>query len=448
MELPPSSGLSEDAKDRIISEQAAMISQLARRISELEKLVGKPKKTSKNSSKPPSSDGPGKANKPKRAQKKRAPRIGKARALTENPDKILQFHACLCGHCGADVSGRRQSVRMGYDHIDVPPIQPIVTRIELLGGRCSCGRRFRAAPPADMAPGSPFGPGIQSLLLYLHNSHHLSFERLSRVMGELFGLSISEGAITNIFRRAKGAMETATTAIAATIRKASVVASDETTTRVNGQTQWQWAFIGDKAVLHTIAPRRAKAVAEDLMAGNRPRVWISDRYSGQQGLADEHQVCLAHVLRDVQYAIDCGDSVFAPKVRDHLLWSIKVGRRRAELKDATLRAYAARADDRLDEILKVPSAHPAGAFLKQQIKGWRTKFFVFLTHRDVPATNNISEREIRPSVIFRKVTNGFRSEWGPQIHAGYRSVTSTGRLQGMTQLQAIRALVDGTFAVA
>jgi transposase len=85
MELPPSSGLSEDAKDRIISEQAAMISQLARRISELEKLVGKPKKTSKNSSKPPSSDGPGKANKPKRAQKKRAPRIGKARALTENP---------------------------------------------------------------------------------------------------------------------------------------------------------------------------------------------------------------------------------------------------------------------------------------------------------------------------------------------------------------------------
>ena len=111
---------------------------------------------------------------------------------------------------------------------------------------------------------------------------------------QLFGLSISEGAITNIFRRAKGAMETATTAIAATIRKASVVASDETTTRVNGQTQWQWAFIGDKAVLHTIAPRRTKAVAEDLMAGNRPRVWISDRYSGQQGLADEHQVCLAH----------------------------------------------------------------------------------------------------------------------------------------------------------
>jgi len=71
-----------------------------------------------------------------------------------------------------------------------------------------------------------------------------------------------------------------------------------------------------------------------------------------------------------------------------------------------------------------------------------------MTHRNVPATNNISEREIRPSVVFRKVTNGFRSEWGAQIHAGYRSVTGTARLKGHTPLEAIRSLVDGTFAVA
>jgi transposase len=127
------------------------------------------------------------------------------------------------------------------------------------------------------------------------------------------------------------------------------VASDETTTRVKGATQWQWTFICDKAVLHAIAPRRAKAVAEEVMAGARPRVWISDRYAGQQDLAEQHQVCLAHVLRDVQYAIDCGDTVFAPKIRDHLRWCIRVGRRRHDLKDTTLRAYAARAEDRLDQ---------------------------------------------------------------------------------------------------
>ena len=95
-----------------------------------------------------------------------------------------------------------------------------------------------------------------------------------------------------------------------------------------------------------------------------------------------------------------------------------------------------------------PVAHPAGKLLLRQIKAWRTKFFVFMVDRDVPPTNNISEREIRPSVVFRKVTNGFRSDWGAQIHAGYRFVTGTARISGQIALAAIRNLVDGKFAIA
>lgn len=60
----------------------------------------------------------------------------------------------------------------------------------------------------------------------------------------------------------------------------------------------------------------------------------------------------------------------------------------------------------------------------------------------------LHEQEIRPSVIFRKVTNGFRSDWGPGIHAGYRSVTGTARRQGQSAWTAIRNLIDGTFIVA
>ena len=444
----PSLLLTEADKDTIILEQAALIEQLAGRIKELEALVGKPRKTSKNSSTPPSRDGPQRPNAAKRAPKKRPPRIGSGRRLAQTPDRTERVTASVCGHCGADVADRLQRVRARYDHIDLPPIRPVVTRVELMGGRCGCGHRFRADAPTGRPPGSPFGPGIRTLLMYLHHSHHVSFERLSRVMGELFGLKISEGAIANIFHRFTGALAAAREDIAAEIRKADVVASDETTTRIDGRTCWQWAFISDKAVLHTVAHRRAKAVAQEVMAGARPKVWVSDRYAGQQDLADAHQVCLAHVLRDVQYAIDCGDAVFAPKIRDHLLWCIRVGRRRETLQDTTLKAYASQAENRLDRLLAIPSAHPAGAVLKKQIKGWRTKFFVFMTDRRVPATNNISEREIRPSVVFRKVTNGFRSEWGAQIHAGYRSVTGTARLQGQTTLQAVRSLVEGSFAVS
>jgi len=452
MAIGPRILLSEAEKDALLAQQQEMIERLVARISELEALVGKPRKTSTNSHIPPSKDGIGRG-KGKKRQKasggKRPSREGKARPLTETPDKTERVIASACGHCGTDVSGQAQRCRHRYDHIDLPPIRPVVTRVELYGGRCrGCGHRYRAEAPAGMQPGTPFGPGIRALLAYLHHSHHVGFERLSRITAELFGLVISEGAIANIFRRMGKGMAAATKAIRDKLLSAQIIASDETTTRTNGVTHWQWVFISDKAVLHKIAPRRARSVAEEVLGGHQPEVWVSDRYGGQQELGKEHQVCLAHVLRDVQYAIDSGDTIFAPKIRDHLRWAIRVGRRRADLKDTTLASYAAKADNKLTQLMRAPVAHPAGKVLLKQIKAWRTKFFVFLTNRDVPATNNISEREIRPSVVFRKVTNGFRSDWGAQIHAGYRSVTGTARLSGKSALGAIRDLVDGNFALA
>jgi len=449
MTLPPRFGLSEAEKDALLLEQAEMIQRLADRIAELEAIVGKPRKTSSNSHLPPSKDGPGRAKRPKRPAKKRPPRAGRFRPLTETPDKTERRMASACGHCGADVSGAAQRCRHRYDHIDLPPIRPVVTRVEIFGGRCGgCGHRYRAEAPAGMPPGTPFGPGIRSLLMYLHHSHHVGFERLSRMLRELFGLTISEGAIAKAFQRMGGDLDAARKAIQDKLLTARIIASDETTTRVGRATHWQWVFLSDKAVLHKIAPSRARAVADEVLGGHKPDVWISDRYAGQQELGRRHQVCLAHVLRDVQYAIDSGDTIFAPKVRDHLRWAIGVGKRRNRLKDSTLAVYAAKADDKLDRLVAGPVAHPAGKVLNKQIKAWRTKFFVFMTDREVPATNNISEREIRPSVVFRKVTNGFRSDWGAQIHAGYRSVTGTARLSGQPALEAIRDLIGGAFAVA
>ena len=94
-----------------------------------------------------------------------------------------------------------------------------------------------------MKPGTPFGPNIHAFLLYLHHSHHIGFERLSRVMSELFGLKISEGAISNAFQRMADPLEKSRDAIRKTPREAQVIASDETTTRINGQTHWHWVFV-------------------------------------------------------------------------------------------------------------------------------------------------------------------------------------------------------------
>jgi transposase len=263
-----------------------------------------------------------------------------------------------------------------------------------------------------MAPGTPFGARVRALLLSWHHRHHVGFARLARMMAELFGLKISEGAIGGAFRGAAASMAAECAAIKETLTAARVIASDETTTRINGTTHWHGVFVSAKAVLHQIARSRGKAVARDGLGNHRPGVWVSDRYAGPHDLAETHPVCLAHVLRDVQYAIDCGDAIFAPRLRKLLLWAIAIGRRRDALRPASLATYHARAERRLDALVATPAAHPAGRELQAAVKAWRTKFFVFLKDREVPPTNNVSEREIRPSVVFRVVTGGFCSDWG------------------------------------
>src|SRR5512147_3192944 len=447
MNRPPRYRLTDAEKDALLEEQAALIERMAVRIAALEAALAKPKKTSSNSHAPPSQDGPGRSNRerdPARRKKPRPSRPGVSRPLAGEPDSTERRIAKACPHCGTDVSGARQTCRHRYDHIDLPTIRPVVTRVELFGGRCGgCGRRYRAEAPAGMAPGTPFGTGIRSLLLYLHHSHHVGFERLARMARDLFGLTISEGAIANAFRRMQAGLDQARAVIREKLRTARIIASDETTTRIDGEMRWHWVFLSDRAVLHEIAGSRARSVAETVLGDHRPEVWISDRYAGQQALAGVHQVCLAHVLRDVQYAIDGGDTVFAPKLRDLLRWAIRIGRRREALRPTPLRQSHARAERRLDALVAIPPGHPAGRALQDAVKAWRTKFFVFLEDPDVPATNNGCERELRPSVVFRKVTGGFRSDWGAQIHAGYRSATA--RLQGQTALQAIGQLLTGAF---
>jgi hypothetical protein len=139
-----------------------------------------------------------------------------------------------------------------------------------------------------------------------------------------------------------------------------------------------------------------------------------------------NQVCLAHLIRDVQYAIDVGDDIFAPELR-HLLGACRIGRRRERLANATMKTYAARLNAGLDELIRLTPTHEAGVKLKRMIMRTRQYLFVFVTNRDIPSTNNGSERALRLCAVFRKITNGLRTEWGAKLYADIRSVIETAR---------------------
>jgi len=402
------------------------------RIAELEQRLAtfeRPPKTPDNSSLPPSKGQ--KSDRPTGDKPPRKSRPGFGRTLEPNPDRIVDARLDACPHCAAAFPAEQQTTQQVYDRIELPPIRPDVTRVRLFGGRCACcGARATAAAPSGLEPGSPFGQSIAALMVYLHYAHAIGLERLAALMGEVFALTISEGAVSNMLARAREPLLVAAAAIGETVTASPVVCSDETSARVCGKNWWEWVFVGTLAVLHVIRPSRGKAVVRDLFGAIQPRVWVSDMLGSQRGHAVEWQVCLAHLLRDARYAVECDDVAFSAAFKRLLLRAIAIGRRRDSLKDTTLRQYRADLDRRLDRIMAaVPIGEP-GRKLRKRIAANRGHLFVFVTNRCVPYTNNVSERSLRPSVIFRKVTNGFRCEWGAETYAAFRSVVGTAKVNG------------------
>lgn len=435
---------------QLVLGQAESITALTRecealraRVAELETKLGLPAKTPDNSSTPPS-----KGQKPSAAaaaKPKTRAHPGAHRPLHPNPTTKRDILAAACQHCGADVSQRPQIACEAYDHIEIPDITPDVTRVTLYGGACPCcARRFKAPPPADMPKGSPFGANLRALVIYLRFTQGIAFERLATLLSDLLGLDLSEGALVNMLDAARAAFSTQRSAIRQRLLSGTALQSDETGLRVGKTNWWLWVFHHGDSAIFIARPSRAKAVVEEFLGDFRPDYWVSDRYGGQMGWANkDHQVCLAHLIRDVQYAIDAGDAVFAPRLRHLLGQACRIGRRRERLADATLKTCASRLDARLDELMARAPTHEAGVKLHRMIKRTRRYLFVFVTNRDLPATNNGSERALRPCAVFRKITNGFRTEWGAALYADIRSVIETARRRAIGALDAIRLTLAG-----
>jgi transposase len=416
---------------------------LMARVAELEAKLGQPPKTPDNSSLPPSrGQKASEASQPKAKSKAHA---GAHRPLHPNPTSRREVRAEACAHCGFDLTEAAQSPRQTYDCVEIPAIEPDVTRVTLMGGVCPCCRKgFKAAPPSGLEPGSPFGPNLRAFVIYLRSVQGIALARLVDVMRDLFGLSISEGALVGVLDASAKAFRAQTSLIKQRLLAGTALASDETGVRVGKANWWLWVFHHADSAVFVVDPHRSKAVIEAFLGDWRPDYWLSDRLAAQMGWARrDHQVCLAHLIRDVQYAADAGDAVFAPAMKALLKRACAIGRRRPALTDGTLKSYAADLERRLDRLLALKTANPAGLAIQAAIKRFRPHLFVFVANRDIEPTNNGSERGLRPCAVYRKITNGFRSPWAARLYADIRSVVETARRRAVRALDAIRLTLAG-----
>ena len=261
-----------------------------------------------------------------------------------------------------------------------------------------------------------------------------------------------------MFRRTKPCFDTADAAILARLRRARLVCSDETTVRINGQTHRDWVFQNHQVVVHvsaltarcSISPlrglirnSRAASVVGEVMAGHRPSIWVSDLFSARRGHAELWQVCLAHQLRDCQYAIDAGDATFAPRMKALMLRACVLARRRAALAASTRRSYLNRRDRDLNAIMVLAPTNLDGQRLRKRYGKIRSHLFTFLEHPEPPPDNHGSERELQPTATYRKVTGGFRSTCGADLFANVRSVIGTAKRRGIDAFHAVREVLRG-----
>jgi transposase len=416
-----------------------MILQLRARVAELEAQLSRPQKTSRNSSVPPAQTRKGKRQ--TTSGKKRGAKAGHSGVSRENsePDQVVECRAEICTTCGKDVSGQEQELVNRHQVVDIPPVKPMVIELHRYQTTCECGACVLGAyPPGYDEPQQRFGPGVHSLLSYFNGTHHVAHQRLQQMMEAVFGLPISAGAIANSLQRTAGRLAEPAYEILRDIRRSAVIGSDETGMRVEGTNWWLWTVQTPQASYFAIADTRSGDVLEALMFDAVAEVWCSDLFSAQlTAQTRRFAICHAHQLRDLQFAIDAGDTIFAPAFQLLLREGLHLTRVRDDLSCETYQRSVEALQLSAQVLLDMETNHPEGQVLQRRYHRHWDKLWVFLERDDVPFDNNASERALRPAVIHRKVIGGFRTEAGAEAYALYRTLEDTARKRGQPILDAL-----------
>lgn len=447
--------LSREALIALVAEVRAALAAALAKITELESELealrqsggrgGGPVKTAANSSVPPAKGWKAQRREPVAsgsAPAKRGPQVGhlgvsRERVPPEQVEMVIACRPAQCGCCGSALPETGGAVVGQRQVVDLPPVQPVVTEAQVFAVRCPhCEQVTVGTYPAGLEATGTFGPRVTAVAALLHEEHHVAYARLVELFAGLFGLQISEGALVAAVGRLGAALQPAAAVIGEDVRTSPVVGSDETGARVDGGTWWEWVFQTTTAAYHTIVRRRNTDVVLSFLDGATPQVWISDLWKPQLAAPTaQYQICLAHQVRDLRYAAEAGTGVaraWAQAMRALLQRAIHSRNEHAaaRLDRAAFADEVAAVTQDIDALLVQELPWSFSQDLQHRFVVHRRGLLTFLRDLAVPPTNNASERSLRPSVVHRKVTGGFRSDDAAQRYAALRTVTVTARKRG------------------
>ncbi len=446
----------------------------AARIVELEALVvelrARLDQNSRNSSKPPSSDGYAKPEaKRDRSLRRRSGRKpggqtgheGHRLERREDPDRAVLHRVEVCDCCGRDLTGvaivESQS-RQVFDLPELPGLECVAHWIQKR--RCECGNLASSSFPAEATAPTCYGPRIRALGIYLVSYQHLPYERAAEILTDWVKAPISVATLQAFVTQGAAGLGGFLEEIRGQLQDAEVAHFDETGGRVDGRLQWIHTASTDALTLLTTHRKRGVEAMDD--AGVLPNftgVAVHDGWAPYRSYENSlHALCGAHHLRELTGAEEQGQA-----------WAVAMICLLLDTKDAVEQAKAAGrrrlSAKTLAELHSsyrgvIALGHEANPGLVGETSGRRPKrtkaqnlllrldereseVLRFATDFQVPFDNNLAERDIRMIKLQQKISGCWRTTQGAERFLAIRSYLSTARKQGQRPIDALTALTSG-----
>jgi transposase len=425
-------------------------------------------RTSKNSDKPPSSDGlkkpPRQRSKSKRKPGGQKGHRGTTLKFSDQPDQIVQHGLDYCQSCGASLDQVEGAVVSRRQEIEIPEKPVQVIEHQCLEKPCpGCGCRNRGPWPEHVSGNVQYGRRFKAFCTYLLNYQLLPYDRTGELLHTLFGYQPGGGTLQSILEQAYTTLEPIEQAIKAAVRASPVGHGDETSLRVEGQTNWLHVFSNLVYTYYYWSQHRGQKAHQ--VDGSLPEyrgILMHDAYRSYFGYGYTHALCNAHLLRELQAlyetdqtqrwawrlmrllrlawiwvrtARDTGHTHLSDRPRDRIVALFEHIVAQADRQNPP----AQRQPGQRGRVAQSPARNLIDRLLQHQ-----DAYLRFLTDFRVPFDNNLAERDLRMTKLQQKISGCFRTPEGTDLFCRIRGYISTLRKQGYELLPALISLWSDT----
>lgn len=457
-------------EDHLISALLKRIDELTLRLDQAEKrivaleaenseLKARLSSNSKNSSKPPSSDGYTKKPAfPKQAKGKHGGQIGHSGNTlhqSQKPDQIVSCKPanCTCGHSFSEQEMELSEKRQLFE---LPQPKLEVTEYQIYKGTCpDCGLSHKGLAPVGVNSPVQYGNNVKALAVLLNVQYKLPFKKVQQLFGDLFSCPINESSVYSASLQCYKDLDESEQIIKSKVAKNNVVHVDETGLRVEGLLRWlhtastslyTYLFVHDK--------RGGQALQSDKSIINNFTGWLVHDCWGSyfKFTGTKHALCGAHILRELQAEIETGQSKWAKTLKTFLMhvYEMPFQQRAVQRQKITSRYKRICQFGLKAEPPPIKTPRKRGRMKRTKARNLVERLIreqdaviAFAFNEEVPFTNNLAERDIRPVKVKQKISNCFRSFKGAEIYARIEGFVSTARKQKRNVFSELCHTFDG-----